>query len=65
MASDSEPRKFCRGPLWEGPNFYKFYITPTTDFHNGSVNKNCAHESQLVVAIIFIARQHTAADARY
>jgi len=32
MARDSERRKFFRGPLWEGPNFCKFCITPTTDF---------------------------------
>ena len=32
MASDSERRNFFRGPLWDGPNFCKFCITPTTDF---------------------------------
>ena len=53
MASSSEPGKFFRGPLWEGPNFCKFCITPTTDFHNGRVNKSCVRESQLVVAVSF------------
>jgi len=53
MASDSEPINFLGGPVWEGPNFCKFYITPTTDFHNGRVNKSCARESQLVVAVNF------------
>ena len=48
MTSDSEPRIFFRGPLWEGANFCKFCITPTTDFHNGRVIKSCARESQLV-----------------
>jgi len=37
---------FLGGPLWEGPHFCKFCITPTTDFHNGRVNKSCARESQ-------------------
>jgi len=32
MASDSERRKKFTGPLWEGPHFCKFFITPTTDF---------------------------------
>ena len=54
MASDSEPGKIFRGPVWEGLNFCKFCITPKTDFHNGRVNKSCARESQLVyVAVSF------------
>ena len=49
MGSDSEHRKFfLGGPLCEGPNFCKFCIMPTTDFHNGRVNKSCARESQSV-----------------
>jgi len=48
MASDSELKNFLGGP-----NFCKFCITPTTDFHNGRVNKSCARESQLVVVVSF------------
>ena len=44
---------FLGCPFWKGPNFCKFYIMPTTDFHNGKVNKSCARESQLVVTVSF------------
>jgi len=57
MASGSEPRKYFRGRLWEGPNFCKNYIMPTMDFRNGRVNKSCARESQTCSRSQFLTLQ--------